>query len=91
MVQAMVCRYRCGIPRRDLPEVDEPWQTVWTWYRDVAEEGARDQVLIVPTPQRSPMAWRTGRSRRTPRSPRTSVRDAHQAPPRGLGCATRIS
>ncbi|MBY0170535.1 IS5 family transposase [Micrococcus luteus] len=45
IVEAIIYRYRCGIPWRDLPEVYGPWQTVWTWHRRMAEEGTWDAVL----------------------------------------------
>ena len=44
MVEAIIYRYRCGIPWRDLPEVYGPWQTVWTWHRWMAAEGTWDTV-----------------------------------------------
>ncbi|TFH98243.1 IS5 family transposase, partial [Micrococcus flavus] len=49
MVEAIIYRYRCGIPWRDLPEVYSPWQTVWTWHRRMAEEGTWDTVLATLT------------------------------------------
>ncbi|MCD0174160.1 IS5 family transposase [Micrococcus luteus] len=49
MVEAIIYRYRCGIPWRDLPEVYGPWQTVWTWHRRMAEEGTWDTVLATLT------------------------------------------
>lgn len=84
MVEVIARHYRCGIPWRDLPKVDGPWQTVWTWCRHTVEEGTWDPMLTMLTPHRLPMAWGTGRSRWTPRSPPTSVRHEHQATPRGL-------
>ncbi|MCR4487743.1 IS5 family transposase [Micrococcus luteus] len=45
MVEAIIYRYRCGIPWRDLPEVYGPWQTVWTWHRRMAAESTWDTVL----------------------------------------------
>lgn len=49
MVEAIICRYRCGIAWRDLPKVFGPWQTVWTWHRRMAEEGTWDTVLATLT------------------------------------------
>ncbi|MET7577971.1 IS5 family transposase [Micrococcus luteus] len=49
MGEAIIYRYRCGIPWRDLPEVYGPWQTVWTWHRRMAEEGTWDTVLATLT------------------------------------------
>jgi transposase len=37
--------YRCEIAWRDLAEVFGPWQTVWTWHRRMAADGAWDEVL----------------------------------------------
>ena len=45
MVEAIVYRYRCGIARRDLPEIFGPWQTVWTWHHRMASDGTWDGVL----------------------------------------------
>src|SRR3954451_5633535 len=45
MVEGIIYRYRCGIARRDVPEVFGPWQTVWTWHRRMSAEGTWDVVL----------------------------------------------
>jgi transposase len=51
MVEAIIYRYRCGLAWRDLPEVFEPWQTVWTWHRRMAADGTWDEVLAALTAQ----------------------------------------
>ncbi|MFR9774052.1 IS5 family transposase [Nocardia sp. SC052] len=45
MVEGIVYRYRCGIAWRDVPEVFGPWQTIWTWHRRLAGDGAWDRIL----------------------------------------------
>jgi transposase len=46
VVEAIIYRYRTGIPWRDLPsEVFGPWQTVWKRHRRYAEDGTWDIVL----------------------------------------------
>ena len=45
MVEAIVCRYRCGIAWRDLPPVFGSWQTVWAWHHRMAVGGNWDRVL----------------------------------------------
>lgn len=37
-------RYRTGTAWRNLPEVCGPWQTVWTWHRRLADDGAWDRI-----------------------------------------------
>lgn len=49
MVEAIIYRYRCGIPWRDVPEVYGPWQTVWKWHRRMAGDGTWDRVLSMLT------------------------------------------
>ncbi|MFF0818692.1 transposase [Rhodococcus sp. NPDC003318] len=39
MVAGIMYRYRCGIAWRDVPEMFEPWQTIWTWHRRMAGDG----------------------------------------------------
>jgi len=45
-VEAIIYRYRTGIPWRDLPR-DQfgPWQTVWKRHRRYAADGTWDKVL----------------------------------------------
>jgi len=69
MVEAIIYRYRCGIPWRDLPEVYGPWQTVWTWQRRMAAEGTWDTVLAKLTAAADTQGLVDWRSRWTPRSP----------------------
>ena len=46
IVNAIIYRYRTGIPWRDLPrEPFGPWQTVWKRHRSCARRGVWDQVL----------------------------------------------
>lgn len=45
MVEAIIYRYRTGIPWRELPPVFGPWQTVWKWHRRMAGDGTWDKVL----------------------------------------------
>jgi transposase len=40
MVEGIIYRYRCGIRRRDVPDVFGPWQTIRTWHR--ADQRRRD-------------------------------------------------
>jgi transposase len=48
MVEAIVYRYRTGIPWRDLPrEQYGPWQTAWKRHRRFAGDGTWDKVLGV--------------------------------------------
>lgn len=45
-VEAIIYRYRTGIPWRDLPrEQFGPWQTVWKRHRRYAADGTWDKVL----------------------------------------------
>ncbi len=44
MIEAIICRYRCGIAWRDLPEVFGPHQTVWQWHKRMADDGVWDRV-----------------------------------------------
>lgn len=45
MVEGIIYRYRCGIAWRDVPAVFGPWQTIWTWNRQMAGDGTWDIVL----------------------------------------------
>jgi putative transposase len=45
MVEGIVCRCRCGIAWRDVPEVFGVWQTIWTWHHRLAKNGIWDTVL----------------------------------------------
>lgn len=46
MVDAIIYRYRAGIPWRDLPrEQFGPWQTVWKRHRRYVADGTWDRVL----------------------------------------------
>ena len=46
VVEAIIYRYRTGMPWRDLPrEVFGPWQTVWKRHRRYAADGTWDRVL----------------------------------------------
>lgn len=47
VVEAIVYRYRTGIPWRDLPVRFGPWQTVWARHRRWAGDGTWDRVLAV--------------------------------------------
>ena len=45
VVEAIVYRYRTGIPWRDLPEEFGPWQTAWKRHHRFCLDGTWDQVL----------------------------------------------
>lgn len=46
VVEAIIYRYRTGIPWRDLPrEQYGPWQTAWKRHRRYAGDGTWDKVL----------------------------------------------
>lgn len=46
VVEAIIYRYRAGIPRRDLPREEfSPWQTVWKRHARYARDGTWDRVL----------------------------------------------
>lgn len=46
VVDGIACRYRTGIPWRDLPrEAFGPWQTVWKRHKGFADDGTWDRVL----------------------------------------------
>jgi len=46
VVEAIIYRYRTGIPWRDLPrEWFGPWQTAWKRHRRFAADGTWDTVL----------------------------------------------
>ncbi|MGP3992077.1 IS5 family transposase [Streptomyces sp. 3N207] len=47
MVEAIVYRYRTGIPWRDLPARFGSWKTVWSRHRRWAADGTWDRVLGV--------------------------------------------
>ncbi|WP_329195134.1 IS5 family transposase [Streptomyces sp. NBC_01435] len=47
IVEAIVFRYRTGIPWRDLPARFGSWKTVWARYRRWAADGTWDRVLGV--------------------------------------------
>lgn len=52
VVEAIVYRYRTGIPWRDLPrEVFGPWQTVWKRHRRFSRDGTWDKILAQLTAQ----------------------------------------
>jgi len=44
VVQAIVSRYRTGIPWRDLPECSGPWQTAWKRPRRFSADGTWDRI-----------------------------------------------
>jgi transposase len=44
-VDAVIYRYRAGIPWRDLPEHFGSWKTVWKRHRRYAADGTWDSVL----------------------------------------------
>lgn len=47
VVEAIVYRYRTGIPWRDLPAGFGSWKTVWSRHRRWAADGTWDRVLGV--------------------------------------------
>ncbi|WP_280492690.1 IS5 family transposase [Nocardia asiatica] len=47
IVEAIVFRYRTGIPWRDLPARFGSWKTVWARHHRWAADGTRDRVLSV--------------------------------------------
>ncbi|WP_416370521.1 IS5 family transposase [Streptomyces sp. PR69] len=47
IVEAIVCRYRTGIPCQDLPARFGSWKTVWARHRRWAADGTWDRVLGV--------------------------------------------
>jgi transposase len=44
VVEAIVFRYRTGIPWRDLPESFGPWQTAWKRHRRFSVDGTWDRI-----------------------------------------------
>jgi transposase len=44
VVEAIVFRYRTGMPWRDLPESFGPWQTVWKRHRRFSLDGTWDRI-----------------------------------------------
>jgi transposase len=44
VVEAIVFRYRTGIPWRDLPECFGPWQTAWKRHRRFSSDGTWDRI-----------------------------------------------
>ncbi|GAA2273876.1 hypothetical protein GCM10010415_46410 [Streptomyces atrovirens] len=45
VIEAIIYRYRTGVPRRDLPESYGSWKTVWARHRRWAGDGTWDRVL----------------------------------------------
>jgi transposase len=45
VTEAIIYRYRAGIPWRDLPQVFGPWQTVWKRHRRFSTDGTWDLIL----------------------------------------------
>ena len=45
VVEAIIFRFRAGIPWRDLPESFGPWQTAWKRHRRFSGDGTWDQIL----------------------------------------------
>jgi len=44
VVEAIVFRYRTGLPWRDLPESFGPWQTAWKRHRRFSLDGTWDRI-----------------------------------------------
>jgi transposase len=44
VVEAIIWRYRTGVPWRDLPAEFGPWQTVWKRHARFAKDGTWDKV-----------------------------------------------
>lgn len=44
VVEAIVFRYRTGLPWRDLPESFGPWQTAWKRHRRFSVDGTWDRI-----------------------------------------------
>ncbi len=44
VVEAIIYRFRAGIPWRDLPESFGPWQTVWKRHRRFSGDGTWDKI-----------------------------------------------
>ena len=44
MVEGIICRYRTGIPWRDLPESFGPWQTAWKRHHRFSGDGTWDKI-----------------------------------------------
>lgn len=44
VVEAIVWRYRTGVPWRDLPERFGPWQTVWKRHARFSKDGTWDKI-----------------------------------------------
>jgi len=45
VVEAIIWRYRTGVPWRDLPAQFGPWQTVWKRHARFAKDRTWDEVL----------------------------------------------
>jgi transposase len=43
-VEAIIWRYRTGVPWRDLPVEFGPWQTVWKRHRRFSSDGTWDRI-----------------------------------------------
>lgn len=44
VVEAIIWRYRTGVPWRDLPADFGPWQTVWKRHKRFSHDGTWDRV-----------------------------------------------
>lgn len=45
VTEAIIYRFRAGIPWRDLPECFGPWQTAWKRHRRFSGDGTWDRIL----------------------------------------------
>lgn len=44
MIEAIIWRYRTGVPWRDLPDEFGPWQTVWKRHNRFSQDGTWDRI-----------------------------------------------
>jgi transposase len=44
MVEAIIWRYRTGVPWRDLPAEFGPWQSVWKRHKRFSADGTWDRI-----------------------------------------------
>ncbi|GIG20057.1 hypothetical protein Cch01nite_07810 [Cellulomonas chitinilytica] len=45
VVEAIIWRYRTGVPWRDLPVEFGPWQTIWKRHARFSKDGTWDKIL----------------------------------------------
>jgi transposase len=88
VIEGIIYRYRCGIARRDVPEVFGPWQTIWTWHRRMSADGTWDRVLVrllAAADARGSIDWAVSVDSTIACPP---ARHEHRPPHRGLGRIT---